>query len=115
MELPVMDKPQSDALGVEADEISATTAKRRKRLLYGISSSILREMPEDARRKIDENMELFDSYQEKIEVTVVHFPEERIVSANEYDAYYGDPMPVMMEFVQAGKPVMIQNVNSNAH
>jgi len=110
MELPVMDKPQSDALGVEADEISATTAKRRKRLLYGISSSILREMPEDARRKIDENMELFDSYQEEIEVTVVHFPEERIASVNKYDAYYGDPMPVMMEFVQAGKPVMIQNV-----
>ena len=110
MELPVMDKPQSDALGVEEDEISATTAKRRKRLLYGISSSILREMPEDARRKIDENMELFDSYQEEIEVTVVHFPEERIASVNKYDAYYGDPMPVMMEFVQAGKPVMIQNV-----
>ena len=61
-------------------------------------------------RKIDENMELFDSYQEEIEVTVVHFPEERIASVNKYDAYYGDPMPVMMEFVQAGKPVMIQNV-----
>lgn len=110
MELPMMDKPQSDALDVETDETSVTTVKRRKRLLYGISSSILREIPEEARRKIDENMKLFDSYKEEIEVTVVHFPEERIASANEYDAYYGDPMPVMMEFVQAGKPVMIQNV-----
>lgn len=109
--LLVMDKPQSDALDVETDDTSVTTVKRRKRLLYGISSSILQEMPEDARRKIDENMKLFDSYKEEIEVTVVHFPEEKIMFVNEFDAYYGDPMPVMMEFVQAGKPVMIQSVD----
>lgn len=108
--LLVMDKLREDVLGVETDETSVTTLKRRKKLLYGISSSILQEMPEDAHRKIDNNMKLFESYQEEIEVTVVHFPEEKIMSASEFDAYYGDPMPVMMEFVQAGKPVMIQNV-----
>lgn len=82
----------------------------RKKILYGISSSILQEMPEDAQRKIENNLKIFEDYQNEIEVTVFHFPEESIHSTEGYDAYYGDPMPVMTEFLQEGKPVMIQSV-----
>ena len=117
--LPVMDKQPLSVMRKEAGDAQKGQytekghAKRRKKLLYGISSSILQEMPEQAQRKIEENLKIFDAYQDEIEVTVIHFPEECIHSAEEYDAYYGDPMPVMMEFVQAGKPVMIQNVLIN--
>lgn len=114
--LPIMDKRSLGIFRKEADNTQEGIntkkghEKRRKKLLYGISSSILQEVPEQAKRKIEESLKIFDSYQNEIEVTVTHFPEERIHSAEEYDAYYGDPMPVIMEFVQAEKPVMIQSV-----
>ncbi len=95
---------------LEAKPKPANTKKRHKKILYGISSSILQEVPEDARRKIENNLKIFEDYKNEIDVTVFHFPEESIHSTEGYDAYYGDPMPVMMEFVQAGKPVMIQSV-----
>lgn len=36
--------------------------------------------------------------------------EEQQVKHREYDAYYGDPMPAVMEFCEQKKPVMIQNM-----
>ena len=114
--LLIMDKQPLSILGKEADDVQEGMntekghMKKHKKLLYGISSSILQEAPEAAKNKIESNLKIFDSYKEEIEVTLVHFPEESITSTTEYDAYYGDPMPVMMEFVQAGKPVMIQSV-----
>ena len=36
--------------------------------------------------------------------------EEQQVKHSEYDAYYGDPMPAVMEFCEQKKPVMIQNM-----
>lgn len=95
---------------MEAKAKPDNTQKSRKKILYGISSSILQEMAEDAQRKIEKNLKIFEEYKNEIEVAVFHFPEESIHSIEEYDAYYGDPMPVIMEFVQAGKPVMIQSV-----
>lgn len=114
--LPIMDKKQNalsckEESDKKADDAAISGVKMRKRLLYGISSSILQEMPEKAHRKIESNLKLFDAYKNEIEVTVLHFPEDDIRYASEYDAYYGDPMPVMMKFVQAGKPVMIQSVD----
>lgn len=35
---------------------------------------------------------------------------EQQVKYNEYDAYYGDPMPAVMKFCEQKKPVMIQNM-----
>lgn len=102
LELLFMDKERKKIVSPE---------KKCKKLLYGISSSILQESPDAAHKKIDENLKLFEAYKEKLEVTFIHFPEEKIASVDEFDAYYGDPMPVMMEFVQDDKPVMIQLMN----
>lgn len=114
--LPIMDKKQNalsckEESDKKANNAATSDVKMRKKLLYGISSSILQEMPEEARWKIESNLKTFESYKNEIEVTVVHFPQDDIGSVSEYDAYYGDPMPVMMEFVQAGKPVMIQSLD----
>lgn len=98
---------------MDTDSGQKETKKRCRKLLYGISSSILQDMPEAAKQKIENNLKIFDGYRDEIEVTIVQFPKESISSVEEYDAYYGDPMPLMMEFVQAGKPVMIQNILIN--
>lgn len=115
LELPIIDEKQNGFVceGESGKKADSTTCgvKMRKKLLYGIGSSFLQEKPEKAQRKIESNLKLFDVYKNEIEVTVVHFPEDDIGFVSEYDAYYGDPMPVMMEFVQAGKPVMIQSVD----
>lgn len=98
--LPIMEEKRKEV----------SSEKKCKKLLYGISSSVLQELQNGACEKITENRETLASYKNEIEVTIIHFPEERIDSIDEFDAYYGDPMPVMMEFVQRGKPVMIQYV-----
>lgn len=83
---------------------------RRKRILYGISLGTYMEDEEAAQEKMKRSQELFKENQESIEVTLFHFPQEKAVSVKDYDAYYGDPMPLATEFQQAGKPVMIQNI-----
>lgn len=85
---------------------------RKKRILYGISRGTCLENPEAAKRKYESNLRIFEQYKDQIEVTILHFPEEGLGTAEGFDAYYGDPMPVALEFMQAGKPVMIQNINS---
>ena len=120
-------------------------AADKKRLLYGISLGTYVENPEAARRKIKDNLHIFEEHKNNIEVTVYLFPEkvsdtwkgikeeiedlfrnlqyksgrmstdwllvkEQQVKYNEYDAYYGDPMPAVMKFYEQKKPVMIQNM-----
>lgn len=120
-------------------------AADKKKLLYGISLGTYVENPEAARRKIKDNLQIFEEHKNNIEVTVYLFPEkvsdtwkgikeeiedlfrnlqyksgrmstdwllvkEQQVKYNEYDAYYGDPMPAVMKFCEQKKPVMIQNM-----
>ena len=117
----------------------------KKKLLYGISLGTYVEDPEAARRKIRNNLYIFEEHKDNIEVAVYLFPEnvndtwkvikeeiedlfrnlqdksdrmstdwllveEQQVKHREYDAYYGDPMPVVMKFCEQKKPVMIQNM-----
>ena len=117
----------------------------KKRLLYGISLGTYMENPEVARRKIKDNLQIFEEHKNNIEVTVYLFPEkvseawmpveneimdlfrnmqresgrmssewklveEHLRQCDQYDAYYGDPMPTVMKFYERKKPVMIQNM-----
>ena len=120
-------------------------AADKKKLLYGISLGTYVENAEAARRKIKDNLQIFEEHKNNIEVTAYLFPEnvndtwkgikeeiedlfrnlqyksgrmstdwllvkEQQVKYNEYDAYYGDPMPAVMKFCEQKKPVMIQNM-----
>lgn len=120
-------------------------AADKKKLLYGISLGTYVENPEAARRKIKDNLHIFEECKDNIEVTAYLFPEnvndtwkgikeeiedlfrnlqyksgrmstdwllvkEQQVKYNEYDAYYGEPMPAVMKFCEQKKPVMIQNM-----
>lgn len=87
------------------------------------------EAPQVAYKKVERNLQIFGNCEEQVQVTVCFFPEtnddltelmkaypsinrlqyERC-QVEEFDAYYGDPMPIVTEFGQAKKPVMIQNI-----
>lgn len=112
--LPIMDKNREVFEGAEkskaVEDVMVSNVKAKRKLLYGISSSVMLERPEETKRKLESNFKLFDAYSDEIEVVMTHFPKGNLKSAEGFDAYYGDPMPVMMEFVQARKPVMIQNI-----
>ena len=98
---------------------------RKKKILYGISLGTYLEDVQKAEEKIERSLKIFEEYNGDIDVKVIHFPKDVIKLENEltgeamiedihhdeYDAYYGDPMPAATEFMQAGKPVMIQNIN----
>ncbi|MBQ9141433.1 MAG: LicD family protein [Lachnospiraceae bacterium] len=85
---------------------------RKKKILYGISLGTTLENPEAAKAKQERSQQIFEEYKEQIELKVYHFPEEgKKYRADEFDAYYGDPMPIVIEFQQLGKPVMLQNIN----
>lgn len=85
---------------------------RKKKILYGISLGTTLENPEAAKAKQERSQQIFEAYKEQIELAVYHFPEEgKKYKADEFDAYYGDPMPIVIEFQQLGKPVMLQNIN----
>ena len=107
--------PEQDAEPEQAKQQSADAGKSKapckKRILYGISRGTYLEDPGAAEQKQERCLQIFEQYKESIEVDILHFPEDGIGIAEGYDAYYGDPMPVAVEFMQAGKPVMIQNIN----
>lgn len=105
------------------------TGKVKKKLLYGISLGVYLEDVNMANRKIADNLRIFNTYREQVEVSVCLFPDEaakwqglignvlhlqlcspKECRAQEFDAYYGDTMPIVTEFSRAKKPVMIQNV-----
>ena len=103
---------QECGLGQERYGVAQTSGtSSKKRILYGISRGTSLENPEAARQKQEHNQQVFEEYRDSVEVTIHHFPEEGPGTAEGFDAYYGDPMPVAVEFMQAGKPVMIQNIN----
>lgn len=124
--LPIMDKESV---------CERKPVARPKKLLYGISLGTYLEDAAAASEKIRKNLQIFKSCEEQVEVTVYIFPkdnsalsdskneivrllkeqpcvisrQEEVCPTKEYDAYYGDPMPIVTEFGQAKKPVMIQN------
>lgn len=102
LRLPVQDKRKTNC--------DTAQVKRKKKILYGISRGTYLEDPQAAERKIQRNLEIFEQYEDQIEVTILRFPEDEMCAVEDYDAYYGDPMPIVVEFTQAGKPVMIQNI-----
>lgn len=113
----------------EKEASTALPGKLKKKLLYGISLGVYLENVDVANRKITDNMRVFNTYREQVEVSVCLFPDEnekwqgllqeefsmpirrwKECAAQEFDAYYGDAMPIVTEFSRAKKPVMIQNV-----
>lgn len=113
-------------------EKESTVGKRR--MLYGICLGPYLQDGEAVRRKVENSLRIFEEYKEKVELSVLIYPnveESAIrvvveqmmeglsgkllevgdtVRAVDYDAYYGDAMPLVMEFREAGIPVMIQDV-----
>ena len=83
----------------------------KKKLLYVISEGAYMTDIEASQAKIERNKQLFEECEEQIDVTVVRFPDEayKECRAKDYDAYYGDVTPLIMEFRDAGKPVMVQD------
>lgn len=134
MGLPVMNAiGESEADAVEmsvCDSIECSV--RRKKVLYGISLGTYMENPIAVQRKIERNLLVFAEYKDQIDLEIQIFPGDmesecrssimKFVTSHQelilrdgkkcpvkdYDAYYGDPMPLVTEFRQAGKPVMIQ-------
>jgi len=114
----------------------AEEAPAKKKMIYGISLGAYNVDEDTAQNKIECNLQLFKECAERIEVTIAIFPYsadselvkeymERvsvhypgviadIIDAmgchiEDYDAYYGDIMPLVMEFRECEKPVMIQD------
>ena len=100
-------------------EVCADVAKKpekessnpKKKLLYVISEGAYMTDIEASQAKIERNKQLFEECKEQIDVTVVRFPDKayKECRAKDYDAYYGDVTPLIMEFRDAGKPVMVQD------
>ena len=107
----------------------------KKRMLYGISLGAYIGDREAARSKIERNLKLFEEHRAQIDLTVWVFPDNAdsnevreyikseleiysgklaeknfVCCTKDYDAYYGDAMPLVMEFRDAGMPVMIQDI-----
>lgn len=108
---------------------------RKKKMLYGVSLGAYMGDIEAARTKIDRTLKLFEEHKSQIDLTVWVFPDNtdsdgvrnyidnalekysgRLLmrgtgcSSLDYDAYYGDAMPLVMKFRDEGKPVMLQDI-----
>jgi len=108
----------------------------KKRVLYVISFGAYITDVGTAKEKIERNFQIFAEHRDKIELTVSIFPDS--AESNEvrdyvndmletytgefvtgdkvdagqvadYDAYYGDVTPLLMDFRDAGKPIMVQD------
>lgn len=80
----------------------------RKRLMYVIGMNEQYEHDEESLEcALKERNKLFEQYRDKVDVSICNYPDEAEIDVNDYDAYYGSPSPYVMEFVRAGKPVMI--------
>jgi len=133
MELPAMSMAEADLSVCDGKTIEKQN--RKKRLLYGIGLGTYMEAPEAARDKILRNMQLFILCEEYLEVSVYIFPDGNSIlnsvrseimdllddgisiirlqdgqDVKDFDAYYGDPMPIVTEFVQEKKLVVIQDI-----
>ncbi len=109
----VVEKPAKDDLKCSAVCLGEkdTSISRKKKLLYVISDGAYMTDAEASQTKIERNMQLFEECKNQIDVTVVRFPDDGYAEchAKDYDAYYGDVTPLVMEFRDAGKPVMVQD------
>ena len=124
---------QSD--GVTEQKAETSNPVRKKKMLYGISLGAYMVDVEAAKSKIENNLILFEENKAQIDLTVWVFPEQADVNEirdyidgqlkeysgkrleraaecrpEDYDAYYGDAMPLVMQFRDVGKPVMIQDI-----
>ncbi len=125
-------------MGQEKDAFhkeSNTKKNPKKKMLYGISLGAYIGDIEAAQNKIERNLQLFKEYKNQIDLLIQIFPDSTGVNevrnyinrllerypgkilekgvkccTKDYDLYYGDVMPLMMEFRDAGKPVMVQNI-----
>ena len=97
--------------GAKCPYKKGTVVPSKKQLLYVISQGAYMTDIEASQAKIERNKQLFEECKNQIDVTVVRFPEEayKECHAKDYDAYYGDVTPLIMEFRDAGKPVMVQD------
>ena len=137
-ELPIMEREIDD--NDESDTLMLNTHIAddkilKKKMLYGISFGVYIGDVEAAKSKIERNLQLFEECKEKLDLTIQIFPENiednemgdfinnllngysaKIAekgfkcNAKDFDAYYGDAMPLVMEFRDAGKPVMVQDI-----
>lgn len=106
----------------------------KKKILYGISLGSYIVDVEAGQAKIERNIQFFEDCKERIELAVLIYPDNEaaepvceyidgmsekypgVISKKsvaecdikDFDAYYGDVMPLVMEFRGAGKPVMVQ-------
>jgi phosphorylcholine metabolism protein LicD len=130
---------ECNALGLECNcengVNNARSMKLKKKMLYGISFGAYVGDIEAARSKIERNLKLFETHKSQIDLTVVIFPDNetskelrdyvdgvlkqysaRMLGQGKecnplnFDAYYGDAMPLVMKFRDAKKPVMVQDI-----
>ena len=132
----VLSLPETEnSVDCKNERINTVSLGRKKKMLYAISLGAYIGDVDVAQNKIERNLRLFEECKDKIELTMQIFPNgaetmelrkyaERIsekYSVNlvesgaeccvmDYDAYYGDGMPLVMKFRDAGKPVMIQDI-----
>lgn len=122
-----------EAISLPLESKDEEIVNRRKKILYGISVGAYLDQPEETRKKLVSNLRLFEEYEESIDCSILIFPDihaddisadialllgnysDKLVTEevqeriSEYDAYYGDAMPLVMAFRDAGKPAMIQD------
>ena len=127
---------QKEEASVQKSDVHNTVnIARKKKLLYGISLGAYLGDVEAAQDKIKTNLRIFEKCKEEIELFVQVFPDNKDSEAmrkdidcllenysfklmasgikccaRDYDAYYGDGMPLVMQFRDAGKTVMIQDI-----
>jgi len=111
IEMPVQDTGAEKPFEKCIQQTQEENIPRKKHILYGVSNGKWSENPVAAKNKYESSVRIFEQCREQMEVTVLHFPEDGVGTSEGFDAFYGDPMPVVVEFVRAGKPVMIQDVN----
>ena len=127
---------QKEEASVQKSDIHNTVnPARKKKLLYGISLGAYLGDVEAAQGKIERNLRIFEECKEEMELFIQVFPDNKDSEAmrkninyllenysfqlmasgikccaRDYDAYYGDGMPLVMQFRDADKPVMIQDI-----
>ncbi len=125
---------RSDIYGIKTNDLTKDSDIResltKKKILYCLGENELFEHDANTLKKaVDERLELLRRNTEALDVDSCVYPPEiekdcmeffadfRHVDYNElkpesidlYDAYYGSPSPLVIQFVRAGKPVMIAN------
>lgn len=120
---------------MEQEKASEKKEKECRRMLYGIGLGTYLEDQIAAEQKLQENLKIFTEYGNKVQVDIYLFPEieaafsecqceirkkiaeypqiqeakKENIHVEDYDAYYGDPMPLVTDFMQKRKPIMIQD------